>query len=151
MYNLTAPRGKGSAMRFLSVIAATLIVVVSFNLLNAPADEPIVIPDEQAVVPPNDCDKDDCDMDKKDCDDGDCPDIVVKIPDTPTYSASVGSSGCGSCRKPLRKVLGKVAKVPAKAVKGVAKVARAPFRAVRGVVRARPVRRVLGRVFGRQR
>ncbi len=138
------------------MFACVLLVIVSFNLMNAPADEPIVIPDEQIVVPtppvvPDECDKDGCDKcDKDGCDDGVCP-IVVEIPDTPTYSASVGSFGCGSCQKSLRGAAGKVAKVPGKIVRGAGKVARVPFRAVRGVVRAKPIRRILGCVFGRRR
>ncbi len=141
-------------MRFLSVVACVLLVIVSFNLMNAPADEPIVIPDEQVVVPtppvvPDGCDKGGCDMDKKDCD------IVVEIPDTPTHSAYIGSGVRGGCRHPVVKgigrAVGKVAKVPGKIARGVGKVARVPCRAVRGVVRAKPIRRVLGRVFGRRR
>lgn len=144
------------------MFACVLLVIVSFNLMNAPANEPIVIPDEQIVVPtppvvPDECDKDGCDKCDKEgcdgCDDGVCP-IVVEIPDTPTYSAFVGSFGCKSCQGPLHKVgkvFGKVAKVPGKIVRGAGRVARVPFRAVRGVVRARPIRRVLGRVFGRRR
>ncbi len=125
------------------LFACVLLVIVSFNLMNAPADEPIVIPDEQIVVPTPPVVPDEYDN-------GVCP-IIVEIPDTPTYFASVGSFGCGSCQGPLRKVVGKIAKFPVKAVRGVGKVARVPFRAVRGVVRARPIRRVLGRVFGRRR
>ncbi len=137
-------------MRFLSVIASVLIVIVSFNLMNTPANELIVIPDEQVVVPTPPIVVLPVVPDRYD--------INIEIPVVPTYIALVGCDNYNGCRKPLRKVVrkvgkavGKVAKVPGRVVKGAGKVARVPFRAVRGVVRARPIRRVLGWVFGRRR
>ena len=121
-------------MKPLSVIAAMLVVIGVGNLMNdSTASTPVALPAERAT----DCDK--------------CP-ITVEIPAVPTYAAAIGASDCGSCRRPIAKATGKVLRVPGKAVKKAGKViVRSPIKAVRAVGRAKPVRRVLGRIFGRRR
>ena len=136
-------------MKALPVIIVALLVIGVGNLMNNTTAQPVALPDKQAATAPADCDG---------CDQNGCT-ITVEIPLTPTYVAAVGASDYGSCRRPVAKgvkkagkAAGKIARVPIRAVKRIGKVVvRAPARIVRAVGRAKPVRRVLGRIFGRRR
>jgi hypothetical protein len=137
--------------RFIATMlcSAILTAVVLMSFASGTVPEQSVLPPAPPVVDPSGCISGQCNSssNSNSCD-GDCTTCdQYNCPQNPNYPEAVESSGCESCKKPLRKAV----TVPAKAVKGVGKVAKAPVRVAGrvGRVAVKPIR-FIGRIFRRR-